>query len=41
AQPPYYKKLTTRWVMEAKQVSTQESRLQKLISLSEAGKRLL
>jgi uncharacterized protein YdeI (YjbR/CyaY-like superfamily) len=40
SQPPYYRKAMIHWVMSAKQEKTQLSRLAKLISQSEAGKRL-
>jgi uncharacterized protein YdeI (YjbR/CyaY-like superfamily) len=39
-QAPYYRKQMTRWIISAKQPSTQLSRLEKLIKASEEGKRL-
>lgn len=39
-QAPYYKKTSTKWVVTAKQQTTQMSRLEKLIIASEEGKRL-
>jgi len=39
-QAPYYKRVLTKWVVTAKQETTQMSRLEKLIIASEAGKRL-
>ncbi|HWI19912.1 MAG TPA: YdeI/OmpD-associated family protein [Vicinamibacterales bacterium] len=38
-QPPYYRKLSTRWVVSAKQEETQLRRLNSLIATSEAGRR--
>jgi uncharacterized protein YdeI (YjbR/CyaY-like superfamily) len=38
AQPPYYKKAATWWVMSAKKEETKLSRLQKLIEDSAAGR---
>jgi uncharacterized protein YdeI (YjbR/CyaY-like superfamily) len=40
AQPPYYRKLMTRWVGNAKQVETRARRLDKLIAACESGSRL-
>lgn len=40
-QAPSYKKVITHWVMSAKQEITKQKRLEKLISASEAGKRIL
>lgn len=39
-QAPSYQKVINHWIMNAKQIPTQESRLQKLIDASEKGKRL-
>ncbi|WP_259015694.1 YdeI/OmpD-associated family protein [Emticicia fluvialis] len=39
-QPPYYKKLMTRWVVSAKQKVTQSSRLEKLINACAKNERL-
>ena len=39
-QPPYYKKLMTRWVVSAKQKATQDSRLEKLIVACAKNERL-
>lgn len=39
AQPPYYRKLMTRWVGGARQEETRLRRLDKLIAASESGKR--
>ncbi|HEX8268606.1 MAG TPA: YdeI/OmpD-associated family protein [Flavobacterium sp.] len=39
-QAPSYRKRMVHWVVSAKQEATRESRLQKLISESEAGKRV-
>ena len=39
AQPPYYRKLMTGWVNGAKQEETRLRRLDKLMALSESGKR--
>ena len=41
AQPPGYRKVTTFWVMNAKQADTRASRLARLIETSARGKRLL
>ena len=38
-QGVYYQKRSTNWVMAAKQEATRKSRLEKLISMSEAGKK--
>jgi uncharacterized protein YdeI (YjbR/CyaY-like superfamily) len=40
-QPAGYRKLTTWWVISAKREETKKKRLEKLISESEAGRRLL
>lgn len=40
AQPPYYRKTLTYWIMNAKQEATKISRLEKLIKASEAEQRL-
>ena len=40
-QPEGYRKLMTWWVISAKREETQKKRLEKLISESEAGRRLL
>jgi len=40
SQAPSYQKTARHWVMSAKQSSTQLIRLQKLIEVSEAGKRI-
>jgi uncharacterized protein YdeI (YjbR/CyaY-like superfamily) len=40
AQPPGYRKLTTHWVMSAKQEGTRLSRLARLIAHSAAGERI-
>ncbi len=40
AQPPSYRKKAIHWVMAAKQETTQQARLEKLIQSSKAGKRL-
>ncbi|MEP7009955.1 MAG: YdeI/OmpD-associated family protein [Acidobacteriota bacterium] len=40
AQPPGYRQLSTYWVMTAKREETREKRLEKLIEVSEAGKRI-
>lgn len=39
-QPPSYQKVINHWIMSAKQKTTQESRLQRLIAASEQQKRL-
>ena len=39
-QPAWYRRNTSRWVMEAKQEKTRTSRLEKLILACEAGKRV-
>lgn len=39
-QPPSYKKVTTHWIMSAKQEKTRQSRLEKAISASEQQKRI-
>ena len=39
--PPSYRRPVTNWVMSAKQISTQLSRLERLIAASEAGRRLI
>jgi uncharacterized protein YdeI (YjbR/CyaY-like superfamily) len=41
AQPPGYQRTAIFWVSSAKQQATRESRLKKLIALSDAGHRLL
>jgi uncharacterized protein YdeI (YjbR/CyaY-like superfamily) len=41
AQPPGYRKTVTWWVISAKRDATRDARLQKLINLSAAGKRLI
>lgn len=41
AQAPSYKKVMVHWVMAAKQDKTQVSRLEKVIKMSEEGKRIL
>ncbi len=41
AQPPYYRKTLTWWIVSAKQEKTRQARLAKLIELSAKGKRLL
>jgi uncharacterized protein YdeI (YjbR/CyaY-like superfamily) len=38
--PPSHQRTTFYWIMSAKQLSTQQSRLEKLIKASEQGKRL-
>jgi uncharacterized protein YdeI (YjbR/CyaY-like superfamily) len=38
-QPPYYRKLNTRWVTSAKQEATSLRRLEQLIAASESGRR--
>jgi uncharacterized protein YdeI (YjbR/CyaY-like superfamily) len=40
AQPPYYRKQMTWWVISAKQAATQERRLARLIADSAAGMRI-
>jgi len=40
AQPPYYRRLCTHWVVSAKQETTRQRRLATLISHSQAGERL-
>ena len=40
AQPPYYRKLMTRWVSGAKQEETRRRRLDKLIAACKSGRRL-
>jgi uncharacterized protein YdeI (YjbR/CyaY-like superfamily) len=40
-QPPGYRKLMTWWVISAKREETRQKRLERLISESEAGRRLL
>jgi uncharacterized protein YdeI (YjbR/CyaY-like superfamily) len=40
AQPPGYRKIATRWVMNAKQETTRERRLELLIKDSAAGRRI-
>ena len=40
AQPAGYRKLVTRWIMQAKRDQTRQSRLQKTIDVSAAGRRL-
>lgn len=40
AQPPGYRQLATYWVITAKRPETREKRLEKLIEVSEAGKRI-
>ncbi len=39
-QPPFYRKLVTRWIMNAKRAETRASRLEKLIAASAAGRRI-
>jgi uncharacterized protein YdeI (YjbR/CyaY-like superfamily) len=39
-QPPYYRKLMTRWVGQAKQDETRRRRLDKLMAACESGRRL-
>jgi uncharacterized protein YdeI (YjbR/CyaY-like superfamily) len=41
AQPPYYRKTVTWWVVSAKQEETRLRRLKKLVQFSAQGKRLL
>ena len=40
AQPPYYRRLVTHWVMSAKRPATRERRLARLIEYSRQGVRL-
>ena len=40
AQPPYYRRLMTRWVGGARQAATRQRRLDKLIAACESGTRL-
>lgn len=40
AQPPGYRQLATYWVMTAKRPETREKRLEKLIEVSGAGRRI-
>jgi len=40
AQPPYYRRVTTFWVVSAKQQATRERRLEALIADSAAGRRV-
>ena len=40
AQPPYYRKLMTRWVGSGKQVETRVRRLDKLMAACQSGTRL-
>ena len=40
AQPPYYRRLMTRWVGNAKQAETRQRRLDKLIDACQSGTRL-
>ena len=40
AQPPYYRKLVTRWVVEAKREETRRRRLDKLVRACAAGRRI-
>jgi len=40
SQPPYYRKLATRWVVSAKQEATRQRRLATLIEDSAAGRRI-
>jgi hypothetical protein len=40
AQPPYYRRLCTHWVVSAKQEATRQRRLATLIAHSQAGERL-
>jgi uncharacterized protein YdeI (YjbR/CyaY-like superfamily) len=40
AQPPYYRRVATFWVVSAKQEATRERRLDALINDSEAGRRV-
>jgi uncharacterized protein YdeI (YjbR/CyaY-like superfamily) len=39
-QAPYYRKLATKWVMSAKQESTRQNRLERLIKDSENARRI-
>lgn len=41
AQPPYYRKTISWWIVSAKQEETRLKRLEKLIEVSAQGKRLL
>lgn len=41
AQPPYYRKTMTWWIVSAKKEETRSARLEKLIEASAQGKRLL
>jgi uncharacterized protein YdeI (YjbR/CyaY-like superfamily) len=41
AQPPYYRKTLTWWIVSAKQEKTRQDRLAKLIGASAKGQRLL
>ena len=40
SQPPYYRRLMTRWVGNAKRAETRQRRLDKLIAACESGTRL-
>lgn len=40
SQAPSYQRVVFNWIMSAKQITTQHSRLEKLIDSSEAGKRI-
>lgn len=40
SQPPGYRQLATYWVMTAKRQETREKRLEKLIEISGAGRRI-
>lgn len=40
SQPPYYRKVVTRWVVSAKQAATRERRLATLIADCAAGRRI-
>ena len=39
-QPPSYRKVSTHWIMSAKQEKTKQSRLEKAIIASEQQKRI-
>jgi len=39
-EAPWYRKIVTRWIMEAKKEETREKRLRELIELSAAGRRI-
>jgi uncharacterized protein YdeI (YjbR/CyaY-like superfamily) len=40
SMPPYYRKVTVRWVMDAKQEKTRDSRLETLINDSAVGQKI-